>query len=186
MNRRSLEVCYAFRDHHDSPRDFYVCRRLTVSRGAMLKYHAIPGVHPDDFIPSSTKGQSMSWSDALKGAVGNIVGQAEQAALPDLLKGVLGNAGLQSILAKLQDAGFGKQVQSWFDKNKDSLPISPEQIRTALGDEHVQQIARSLGIPVDAILAALAEKLPEIADAAGPAANPSAPASADPVPDPKG
>ena len=128
----------------------------------------------------------MSWSDALKGVVGNIVGQAEQAALPDLLKSVLGNEGLQTILAKLQSAGFGAQVQSWFGKNKDSLPISPEQIKTALGDEHVQQIARSLGIPVDAILAALAEKLPEIASSAGPAANPAAPADAGAVSDPKG
>jgi uncharacterized protein YidB (DUF937 family) len=128
----------------------------------------------------------MTWSDTLKGVVGNLVGQAEQAALPDLLKGVLGNEGLQAILAKLQNAGFGEQVQSWFDKNKGNLPITPEQIKTALGDEHVQQIARSLGIPVDAILAALAEKLPEIANNAGPAANPEAPANASVTPDPKG
>lgn len=127
----------------------------------------------------------MSWSDALKGVVGNIVGEAEQAALPDLLKGVLGNEGLQTILAKLQSAGFGAQVQSWFDKNKSNLPISPDEIKTALGDEHVQQLARSLGIPVDAILAALAEKLPEIANTAGPAANPAAPANAGAIPDPK-
>lgn len=127
----------------------------------------------------------MTWSDALKGVVGNLVGQAEQAALPDLIKSVLGNEGLQTILSKLQSAGFGAQVQSWFDKNKDSLPITPAQLKTALGDEHVQQIAKSLGIPVDAILATLAEKLPEIADAAGPAANPSAPANASSVPDPK-
>ncbi|HML29944.1 MAG TPA: YidB family protein [Hyphomicrobium sp.] len=127
----------------------------------------------------------MTWSDALKGVVGNLVGQAEQAALPDLIKSVLGNEGLQTILTKLQSAGFGAQVQSWFDKNKDSLPITPEQLKTALGDEHVQQIAKSLGIPVDAILATLAEKLPQIADAAGPAANPSAPANASSVPDPK-
>ena len=131
------------------------------------------------------KGQSMTWSDALKGVVGNLVGQAEQAALPDLVKGVLGTEGLQAILAKLQSAGFGDQVQSWFDKNKDSLPISPEQIKAALGDEHVQQIAKSLGIPVDAILAALAEKLPEIADTAGPAANPASPGNAQPLPGPK-
>ncbi len=127
----------------------------------------------------------MTWSDALKGAVGNLVGQAEQAALPDLVKGVLGTEGLQTILAKLQSAGFEDQVQSWFNKNKDSLPITADQIKTALGDEHVQQIAKSLGIPVDAILAALAEKLPEIANAAGPAANPSAPANAGAAADPK-
>jgi uncharacterized protein YidB (DUF937 family) len=121
----------------------------------------------------------MSWSDALKGAVGNIIGQAEQAALPGLLKNVLGAEGLQTILSKLQEAGLGAQVASWIDKNKGNLPITADQIRTALGDEHVQQLAKSLGIPVDAILAVLAEKLPEIANAAGPAAAPAA------APDPK-
>jgi uncharacterized protein YidB (DUF937 family) len=127
----------------------------------------------------------MTWSDALKGVVGNMVGQAEQAALPDLIKGVLGNEGLQTILTKLQGAGFEEQVQSWFDKNKNSLPLTPEQIKAALGDEHVQQLAKSLGIPVDAILAALAKELPQVAEQAGPAANPSAPANA-PISDPKG
>jgi uncharacterized protein YidB (DUF937 family) len=116
----------------------------------------------------------MSWSDALKGAVGNMLGQAEQAALPGLLKNVLGAEGLQTILAKLQDAGLGAEVSSWIDKNKGNLPITADQIRAALGDEHVQQLAKSLGIPVDAILAVLAEKLPEIANAAGPAAAPAA------------
>jgi uncharacterized protein YidB (DUF937 family) len=125
----------------------------------------------------------MGWSDALKGVVGDIVGQAEQAALPDLMKSVLGTEGLQAILAKLQSAGFADQVQSWFDKNRNNLPITAEQIKEALGDEHVQQIAKSLGIPVDAIVAALAEKLPEITNAAGPAANPGPDAGT--VPDPK-
>jgi uncharacterized protein YidB (DUF937 family) len=130
------------------------------------------------------KDKAMSWSDALKGAAGNLVGQAEQAALPGLMKSVLGTEGLQAILAKLQDAGFDSQVAPWVDKNKSNLPISVDQIRAALGDEHVQQIAKSLGIPVDAILAALAEKLPEIANAAGPAvADPAAAPNA--TPDPK-
>ena len=93
----------------------------------------------------------MSWSDAIKDAVGNLVGEAEQSALPDLVKKVLGNEGLQSILAKLQDAGLQAQVSSWIDKNKTNLPITPEQIRTALGDEHVQQVAKSLGIPMDKV-----------------------------------
>ena len=112
----------------------------------------------------------MSWSDALKGAVGNLVGEAEQAALPGLMKKVMGDEGLQSMLAKLKDAGFAAQVQSWLDKNKDNLPITPEQLRTALGDEHVQQIAKSLGIPIDSVLDALAKYLPQPLNAAGPAA----------------
>ena len=116
----------------------------------------------------------MSWSDALKGAVGNLVGEAEQAALPGLMKKVMGDEGLQSMLAKLKDAGFAAQVQSWLDKNKDNLPITPDQIRKALGDQHVQQIAKSLGIPMDQVLDALAKFLPAAASAAGPALAPPA------------
>jgi uncharacterized protein YidB (DUF937 family) len=116
----------------------------------------------------------MSWSDALKGAVGNLVGEAEQAALPGLMKKVMGDEGLQSMLAKLKDAGFAAQVQSWLDRNKDNLPITPDQIRTALGDEHVQQIAKSLGIPMDKVLEVLAKFLPAAVNAAGPAVAPPA------------
>ena len=114
----------------------------------------------------------MSWSDAIKDAVGNLVGEAEQAALPDLVKKVLGNEGLQSILAKLQDAGLQAQVSSWIDKNKTNLPITPEQVCTALGDQHVQQIAKSLGIPMDKVLDVLAKFLPAAASAVGPAVAP--------------
>lgn len=123
----------------------------------------------------------MSWSDALKGAVGNIVGEAGQSALPTLLRSLLGTEGLQTILGKLQGAGLGDEVASWLDKNRDSLPITPEQIRAALGDEHVQQLATSLGIPIDDVLAALSAKLPEVAEAAGPAATPD-PAATVPTP----
>ncbi|HVZ05240.1 MAG TPA: YidB family protein [Hyphomicrobium sp.] len=126
----------------------------------------------------------MSLSDVLKGAFGNAVGQAEQAALPDIMKSVLGTEGVQAILAKLQDAGFDKQVASWIDQNKSNLPISVDQLRAALGDEHIQQLAKSLGIPIDTILAGLADKLPEITNAAGPAVDPSAAPGAG-APDPK-
>ena len=115
----------------------------------------------------------MGWSDTLKETVGNLVGQAEQGNFPDLVKGVFGDEGLQTVLTKLKDAGFGSQVASWLDKNKDNLPITVDQLRAALGDQHVQQLAKSLGIPVDTILAALAEHLPQVASAAGAATTPT-------------
>jgi uncharacterized protein YidB (DUF937 family) len=119
----------------------------------------------------------MGWSDTLKETVGNIVGQAEQGNLPGLVKGVLGEEGLQTVLTKLKDAGLGSQVASWLDKNKDNLPITVDQLRAALGDQHVQQLAKSLGLPVDAVLAALAQHLPQVASAAGPAGAPTSTAS---------
>ena len=80
--------------------------------------------------------------------------------------------GCKSSLPNCSDAGFAAQVTSWLDKNKDSLPITPEQLRTALGDQHVQQIARSLGLPVDEVLAALAKYLPAAVGDTGPPAAP--------------
>jgi uncharacterized protein YidB (DUF937 family) len=115
---------------------------------------------------SNLIGENMSWTDTLKGLAGN----AEQAALPQLLEGVLGAEGMQTILAKLQDGGLATQVSSWLDKNRDNLPITADQLRAALGDEHVQRIATSLGIPVDTILNALAQYLPQAASAAAPPA----------------
>ena len=113
----------------------------------------------------------MSWSDTLKG----IVGEAEQAAMPGLMEKILGPERVQSILAKLNDAGFQTQVQSWLDKNKDNLPITADQVRKALGDEHVQQIAKTLGIPMDKVFELLAEYLPQAAIAASRVPPPSNP-----------
>jgi len=73
------------------------------------------------------------------------------------MKKVPVDEGLQTMLANLKDAGFQAQVQSWLDKNRDNLPITAEQVRKALGDEHVQQVAKTLGIPMDKVLEVLAK-----------------------------
>ena len=88
------------------------------------------------------------------------------------MKKVMGEEGLQSVLAKLQNAGLAAQVQSWLDKNRDNLPITADQIRKALCDEHLQQIAKSLGIPMDKVLEVMAKFLPAAVNAAGPAVAP--------------
>jgi uncharacterized protein YidB (DUF937 family) len=49
---------------------------------------------------------------------------------------------------------------------------SAEHIRTALGDDHVQQVAKSLGIPMDKVLDVLAKFLSAAASAAAPAVAP--------------
>jgi uncharacterized protein YidB (DUF937 family) len=61
---------------------------------------------------------------------------------------------------------------SRLDRNKDSLPITADRVRKALDDQHVQQIAKSLGIPMDQVLEALAKFLPAAASAAGSAVAP--------------
>jgi uncharacterized protein YidB (DUF937 family) len=107
----------------------------------------------------------MSWSDALKGSLGTLIGQAEQAALPALVNKALGQAGLQAVLGKLQEGGMADHVRSWLDQNRQNLPISADQLQAALGNQQVRDLAQSLGLPVDKLLAVLAEHLPAAASA---------------------
>jgi hypothetical protein len=72
--------------------------------------------------------QLTAGSDAVRGAVGNLAGEAEQAAMPGLVEILLGPLRLESMLAKVSAAGFQTQVQSSLDKNNDSLPITRGQI----------------------------------------------------------
>lgn len=108
----------------------------------------------------------MSWTDALKGSLGDILGQTEAAALPAIMNQVLRGEGLQGMLAKLQEQGMGEHVRSWLDQNRQNIPVSADQLQSALGNEHVQQLAAAAGIPVDKLLAVVAQYLPHAAGAA--------------------
>lgn len=83
----------------------------------------------------------------------------------DEIKNALGGDGLQSILGKLQEGGLAEHVSSWLDQNRQNLPISPEQLQTALGSQKVRDLAASLGLPIDKLLALLSEHLPKEASA---------------------
>ena len=102
----------------------------------------------------------MGLFDELKG----VAFQAAEGAAQTLLANAVSNApaGMQGILGKLEAAGLGDQVQSWLSSGA-NLPISADQLKAALGDPHLQQIAQSMGLPADQIAEALAEHLPGIA-----------------------
>lgn len=106
----------------------------------------------------------MSWSDALKG----LVSEAEQK----LVATYMTKENLQMILAKLEEAGLGPQVQSWIDKNRQNIPITADEIRAALGDERVTQLAAKVGISPDTLATIIATVLPQAAAAAGPSVAP--------------
>lgn len=66
---------------------------------------------------------------------------------------------------KSQQGGLGPQVQSWLGNGAD-MPVTPEQLRAALGNAHVQELATKFGIPTDQVLKLLAEHLPAAIDQA--------------------
>jgi uncharacterized protein YidB (DUF937 family) len=112
----------------------------------------------------------MGLFDSIGGAVKGLAGQAEAAALPALLNAALAKTDLkdmQGLLDKLQQSGLGKQVTSWLGDGK-NLPITADQLKAALGNQQLQQMAAHFGLPVDKILATVAEHLPAIVDKLSP------------------
>ena len=99
-----------------------------------------------------------------------ILGQLGAAVLPAVLGEVLGTGnqgGLNAIVAKLQQAGLGNQVNSWLS-NGQNLPITADQIKQVLGSDVVRQLAAKYNIPVDQISEVLAHQLPIAVDQASP------------------
>jgi uncharacterized protein YidB (DUF937 family) len=103
----------------------------------------------------------------LKGMSGQ---SGEASGLPAILAQVLRNTDLGSVgglLQQLQNSGLGTQVTSWLG-NGANLPVSVDQLRAALGDERVRQLATSFGIPVDQLLGQLSQHLPAAVDQMSP------------------
>jgi uncharacterized protein YidB (DUF937 family) len=107
----------------------------------------------------------IDWGGLLKGVAGELGKQAPSILSQVLAKTNLGD--LQSVVNKLQQAGLDKQVASWLSDGK-NIPVTKEQLRAALNDKDLQQIARSLGVPVDQALDVLSKYLPDAVDQASP------------------
>jgi uncharacterized protein YidB (DUF937 family) len=106
----------------------------------------------------------------LDGLLGGAFGQIEAEAAPALISAVLAKTNLgnmQGLVAQLQQGGLGNQVQSWLGSGA-NLPVSPDQLRAALGSDQVRQMAEHFGVPPDAALKLLSEHLPGVIDQASP------------------
>jgi uncharacterized protein YidB (DUF937 family) len=108
--------------------------------------------------------------EVLKGALSGNVNQNQQQQMPDIFGRMFENTpagGIGGILKQLQDAGLDRQIASWLG-NGQNLPVTPTQIRDALGNEQVRQIAQQFGIPIDDLLRLLSQFLPGAVDQMSP------------------
>jgi uncharacterized protein YidB (DUF937 family) len=106
----------------------------------------------------------------LGSALRGLTGQGGAGALSDILSQVLAKTDLGSIgglLQQLQQSGLGAEVASWLG-NGANLPISVDQIKNALGDQRLRQLAMQLGLPVDQLLEQLSQHLPGAVDHMSP------------------
>ena len=107
----------------------------------------------------------MGLLDSLKGMVGEV-----EAAAPGLIQAALAttqSGDLSGLAAKLEAGGFGEQVKSWLSTGS-NLKITPDQIRSVLGNDEIQNLAKHFGLPVDEALQFMAEHLPATVDKASP------------------
>jgi uncharacterized protein YidB (DUF937 family) len=106
--------------------------------------------------------------DSIKNALGQMLGGGEGETVDTGMHQVLGEAiqggpgGMGGLIAKLHMGGLSDVASSW-TSGQSPLPISADQLRSALGDEHVEAIASKLGIQPDQALSLLQEHLPMLA-----------------------
>ena len=110
---------------------------------------------------------------ALKGLAGR-AGQQQtptgEGGIADILAQVLGNTNVGSVgglLQRLVQSGLAGQVASWLG-NGSNLPVSADQLRNALGDETIGQLAKQFNLPADELLRHLAQHLPNTIDTMSP------------------
>jgi uncharacterized protein YidB (DUF937 family) len=106
---------------------------------------------------------SGQFGNATGGTLGRSAAQAQNPLLLIALQLLQQNGGLQGILARLQQAGYGQQAQSWIGTGA-NLPIDPRVLQQVFGQGQLGQIARQLGISPDQASEGAAQMLPQVVD----------------------
>ena len=106
----------------------------------------------------------MGFLDILRTVTGGMDDQPAHEAFGSVLQATpLG--GLSGLLGQLSQGGLGEQVTTWCQGGQ--AAVAPELIRSALGEQHVQALAASLGVSPDEVAGHLSEHLPALAAALG-------------------
>ncbi len=98
---------------------------------------------------------------------GGLGGNPMLRMLLPLVASMLMNGGLQKILGRLQQSGKGEKGQSWVSTGPNE-PVDAADIKDALDQQELAQIARQLGVSEDEAAEAVAQVLPDVVDQATP------------------
>ena len=71
--------------------------------------------------------------------------------------------GLDGLISQFTSIGLGDVVGSWVSTGK-NLPVSPDQLKSALGDDTVKNLASKLGMDSNALTSQLSNLLPDVVD----------------------
>ncbi len=73
------------------------------------------------------------------------------------------NGGIEGLLAKMQQAGYGGQAQSWIGTGQNQ-PVPPDALSQIFGQGQLADIARQLGMSREDAAGGLARTLPDVVD----------------------
>ena len=107
----------------------------------------------------------MGLLDQMAGALAGGQSGGNGALLETVLKLVNDprHGGLEGLVQAFQKGGLGEIVNSWVSTGQ-NLPVSPEQVQSALGDSSMQAIAAQLGVSPEQASGSLADLLPQLVD----------------------
>ncbi|MDH4392182.1 MAG: YidB family protein [Aquabacterium sp.] len=74
-----------------------------------------------------------------------------------------GGGGLGGLLQQLQQGGLGEAAQSWVSTGQ-NLPVSADQLQSALGADRIDALAQQVGMPAGDLSSQLAQYLPQVVD----------------------
>ena len=99
--------------------------------------------------------------NTVKSALG---GGDKQNDLMSSVMGLLGGqGGLNGLISQFASKGLGDVIGSWVGTGK-NLSVSPDQLKSALGDDTVKNIASKLGMDTNAVTSQLSNLLPDVVD----------------------
>jgi uncharacterized protein YidB (DUF937 family) len=111
----------------------------------------------------------------LGSAMGALQGGGQGGAGGDVLMQVIGSllqgqggaggaaGGLGALLQQLQQGGLGDAAQSWVSTGP-NLPVSADQLQSALGADRIDALAQQAGLPASDLSSQLAQFLPQVVD----------------------
>lgn len=121
-------------------------------------------------------GQSTSGSGSLGSILGSVLGGSKSsvggasggkgllvaALMPIALNWIQSNGGLSGALNKIQQMGFGNEVQSWMSTEQQNQNLDPNQINQLFDQQEINQVCEQTGADETEVRQGLAELLPEV------------------------
>lgn len=99
--------------------------------------------------------------NTVKSALG---GGDQKDDLMSTVMGLLGGTGgLSGLVSQFASKGLGDVIGSWVGTGK-NLPVSGDQLKSALGDDTIKNIASKLGMDSNAVTSQLSNLLPDVVD----------------------